>query len=527
MLLSIYLLSIQFNSNYMGIVFTCLDSFRYKRINIDFDNIIEQSDEEFKQYISYRSNRLNLYQSIDSLGQNYLIYFSKYNPNFLKHIMSHKMKINSQDILHADNNGITTVFNIVTNKSISSDVIDQLTKTDAFTSNINNILVHTNKLNQNFIEYAIESNKMNTNAICKMIKLSPIILLENKYKRDTIYRSILAYLIFQDLHTIANAWIEKISNLSNGWASMCNTPYRYVDIVHMAMMHSEKCLISIIKHKLYIKLNIDIKKKIYITPNFDQQTVFSFACNNNMRQYVMFSLDRKLFSRSCLNQNIFQLVNIIPDDKIIKYLNNKTIPHDVFVIENNDGNTIFGESIINNQSFHQKLLEKELVTTSMLKLVNKLGNNCINLCALHNTEFLPFLYAYSKSYPDVLFCRNFEGSNFMDILTYESKVDCLYFMNFFDSSLYDSKELILRKFTTGVKLSIDEYAFLQYQYNSTVPQVNLDELTNEQECVICVTDVMNVKFNCDHTLCFKCSLLIDHCPLCRMRIHKKIMLVDV
>ena len=511
----------------MGILLSCLNPPNYKQLNSDFEHVIRHNEAEFNDYISYKNNRDDLHRSVNCFGQNYLIVLSQYNSFLLGLVCtSNKFVIEKRDLLHADNNGLTALFYIVTNPHISLGTVNKLIKTKAFSSNISQIFSHVNKLDQNFIVHSIESKKLNEKILCKLIECASASFIESPYIKNTQH-SILSYLLQANYPSLVDVWVEKLSKLNGDIKVHCGIPYKYKDVVHMGMEYGNEYLIPIIRHKLYTKLGINIKNNKYNIDKYNNITVFSYCCKNDWDIYVKYALDNKLYSRDCIEKNIFHIMHILPNDEFVMNIKDGIFPHTVLTEEDENGDTLFCKSIISSQSIHKKLLEEGLITTSNLKFKNYSGNNCIILAAMYDVDFLPFLYMQVKNNPDILFTRNYQGADFMDVLTSNAQLDSFYYMHFFPIEMYDNKQNIMYKFSNGIPLNVDEYTFLHYQYNLTASRLNPDDIEEEFLCIICMTDIMHAKFNCDHTVCFRCSLLVNSCPLCRAHINKKTLLVDV
>jgi hypothetical protein len=428
--------------------------------------------------------------------------------------------------LHVDNNGLTALFYIVTNPHIALNTINKLVKTKPFISNISSIFSHVNKFNQNFITYAIESKKINEKVLCKLIESVPAHAIESPYVKNT-HCSIISYLIQANYPSLVETWADKLGKICGDIKIHCGIPHQYTDVVHMGLEYGNEYLMPIMRHNLHTKLGINIKNNKYNFSKNGFQTAFVHGCNNFMDTYVKFALENKLYTHECIDKSIFYIMNILPNNELVTNIKDGIFPHTVLSMEDENGDTLFCKSIISSQLIHRKLFEHELITTSNLKFVNNLGNNCIILAAMYDVDFLPHLYAQTKNSPDILFTRNYLGIDFMDILTNNTQLDSFYFMHFFPMDMYDNKQTILYKFNNGIPLSVDEYTFLHYQYNLTTSRLDPDDIEEEFLCIICMTDIMHVKFNCNHKVCFRCSLLVNNCPLCRTHINKKTLLVDV
>ena len=100
----------------MGIILSCLEQPKYKKLNTNFELISAQNKSDFAEYLSYKSNRIDLHRSVNHMNQNYLMYFMENNLDLLEVVCtSDKFAIDANDLLHVDSNGLSIIFYIAKN----------------------------------------------------------------------------------------------------------------------------------------------------------------------------------------------------------------------------------------------------------------------------------------------------------------------------------------------------------------------------------------------------------------------------
>jgi hypothetical protein len=493
-------------------------------ISYNFSDIDICNNQMIEKKLKIKEFRNKFPCFLNEFDQHFMIHISKQRADLIQTIFKY-ITLQNQDLTHTDIYGNNFLFYILTNKYTKIQTIKDIQNLNIYSNVSETLYSNINNEGYNFLIYAMNSENKNIQIINHYIKTIPIAQLEKCITRDN---SILSLCIEKQENNLFNSILSRVNELTT--RNFIKSPYRYINVFHMALQFNEEMAIKLLTSGFVNKFNIDVVNTKYILNNV-QLSVFSYACLQNYEQYVLYALEKKLFTQDCIENNIFFLVNILDDDTLKKYILNNVITFSSINKRNCDGYNIFTLSIKNKTNLYQWLIENHLLNKT-INVLDKYGNNPIMIASLYNLDALLVLYNLYTSYPNILFHRNYNGYDFMDILTYITKPPYEYYVNFFSTEYYDSKKDIIDVFCTMKPILVSKYVFLRYQYNSTVPQLSDNDIDeSENECPICMADIANIKLNCqqkvNHTVCFKCSLLIDKCPICRHEITSKTFLVDV
>lgn len=473
----------------------------------------------FDQYMI--ANRLKnkdkkrIVKTIDINNKNYLIAYSEKSLDCLTSCLE---LLKPEHVIHLDNNNRNFLFYLLTNKDLTCQL---------FTTIINNINVRQNlnelimvKDNDSLIHYLIKNKDTNIMSFNILINYLTTSLLDTIIIDD---ESILSYAMMHSITPIVETLIIKFSN-SNIISNNINKVNRnFTDIFHLASNISQEYICMLVKNGMHNKYNPNIKTIKYKYSDIDSDiTIFEYACQQNMESYVKYCIMNNIYSYKALLNNMPCINRIYSPKDLINLIINKTLPSNTLYIQDDNKNTLFMKSIIDNTEFYKILVNDGYVTIDLLKHRNCYEDNSVLLAARYNLELLQILFPLLQNYPEIVLHKNNEGYDFIDILTKIKKPDVSYYFNFFDPSIYDQKETILFKFNNMNILSLSEYIFLRYQYNISydIPYDNKNVDDNNM-CPICYDDIKTVSFDCKHELCFKCSLIINKCPLCRQKIEYK------
>ena len=301
----------------------------------------------------------------------------------------------------------------------------------------------------------------------------------------------------------------------------------YINLIHLAMYSDETIAIMLLNSKYYENIK-DVK---YPNPENQTYTISCFSLANvlNLDKFALTYMKTIYFKQYDVNNNAVYIYNLLDYDAFKCLIDNKYISQDNIIEKDNDGNNIIGLSLKNKNKLHKDKLHKYIqdndsITLDMIKQVNKLGDNLMIMAARYDFEFL--LYLYTKC--DILkltFHRNYRDNDFVDVLMFEADTDYPFMLNMVDT---DDFEKVMDKYYNCKTMNMQDWITVRYYVNekilfrtkNTIVDSDVDN-DSDTECMICMNGVECVEYNCNHKVCFKCSMSIVECPLCRCKISKR------
>lgn len=485
----------------MGCVTSCFTN-DVKRI--DYDIIKQTTTRSFYSKLRTDSKfRKDILNSKDSADRNCLIYICQNNLSILDSILTY---ITKEQLLYRDKLNASFLHYLMANKDTNVVHIDMLYKNKEFQKYRQEIESYTDDEGNTFLIIA---------AICKRYDLIDYLTpkqVKHIIKRVNVHGdSLLSFSLVEKQRNIVTHIIKSFKFKKY----MLSSPKPYINIVHMLLLHDEINMLAFMK-----KNNELFTSVAYYQYDVCQKTgrsldLFSLACKLNKDGFIKEYIRQGHLSDNNIQHNIIFLSTLLQPDIILQTIQKNMSLLDTF---NDDGDNLLLHCIMNKSPLVDILLNGGYINHNTIRWTNKYGNNAlIQSCIIKDFDLLYKMYNMYKENYRFIFKKNNDDQDFIDILM--DKNDSIIF-NILDTSLYDIHDKILQKYYQVFPLTTDENIYIRYQIKE-YKNNNKTKIDDNNECSICLNDFTQVRFNCNHELCFKCSLSMHECPICRGHIENK------
>lgn len=485
----------------MGCVTSCFTN-DVKRI--DYDIIKQTTTRSF--YSKLRSDkqfRKIILNSKDSSDRNCLIYICQNNLSILDTILSY---ITKEQLLYRDNSNASFLHYLMANKDTNAVHIDMIYKNKKFHKYRHEIESYTDDEGNTFLIIA---------AICKRYDLIDYLNLnhiKHIIKKVNVHGDSLLSLSLTEkqeniiIHIIRSLKFKKY---------MMSAPKPYINIVHMLLLYNEPNIITFMKRNGVIFASVAYYQYDVCQKTGRSLDLFSLACKLKKGKFIQDYISQGYLSNNNIQHNIIFLSTMLQPHTILRAIQQNMRLLDSF---NDTGNNLLLHNILHKTPLVNILLNGGYINNKTIKWTNKYGNNAlIHACIIKDFDLLHKMYNMYKENYEFIFKKNNDDQDFIDILM---DTNDSFIFGIMDTSLYDVHDNIIKKYYQGFQLTTDENIYIRYQIKEykTNNETKIDE---NNECSICLNDFTQVRFDCTHELCFKCSLSMYECPICRGAIKTK------
>ena len=490
--------------------------------NFDFlNNINSKLEPLINKDKKFRKDIVNC---VTPSGTNLLSYICENQIELLSLLIKHKM-INKKALLYTDNDGKNFMHYLLTNPKTPTSSIQSLKKYKIFNS-VKNIIFknYDNMGNTPLISCTISGN------FHLLQNVLPITDKMRWFDKNRNENSVFTLSVTNDCNDLVTYMLNCTSDISGIVRNI--KIGKYSDILEYSLYNNQMMALSIL-----ISLHYELLKyKVYTYKDQDGDTVygnhFNLACIQNKKEYVSLCCQKGLIDKYDFQHNFWYISKVINSRTLVDLINKELIPYESIYIRDSYGNTSIAWSLQNNTDLYKIYFQRNKIDERIASIRNNYGDNLVTLAAVYDVNILMYLFnAYNKNIK-MMFNVNNDGEDFVDILMESAKVanDYPYIYNIINVDT-DYKIKIVAKYENCKVLDSTEIASLRYLVGSSVnseeDRQKLLSTNDDITCPVCLSDVNYIRLGCNHTLCLKCSLMINDCPICRDKIYNRKILISI